>query len=87
MQKTNKKIEAYLITSTLHTHAACEHDTTIEQNIRTLKDRTRSTVHSVPYRKMPLPMIDPISEQAQSMLNDFVSNTEISTTLSARNFI
>ena len=81
MQKTNKKIEAYLITSTLHTHAACEHETTIEQNIRTPKDRTRSTVHLVPYKEMPLPMIEAILEQAKSMLNTFPSNTGIYETL------
>ena len=40
-----RKIEADLVTSTLHTQAAGEHEPTLEQNIRTLKDRTRSMVH------------------------------------------
>ena len=49
-------IEEYLVPSTLHTQAAGEHEPTLN-----LKDRTDSTVHSVPYRKMPLMMIDSIA--------------------------
>ena len=51
-----KKIEEYLVPSTLHTQAAGEHEPTLN-----IKDRTDSTVHSVPYRKMPLMMIDSIA--------------------------
>ena len=53
----------------------------------TLKKRTISTVQSFQYRKMTFTMIDSIAEQSQSMLNDFLSKTDISTTLSARNII
>ena len=52
-----KKIEADLAPSTFYTQAAGENEPTSEQNIRTLEDRTRSMVHSVPYMKMPLLMI------------------------------
>ena len=71
----------------MHTQAAGEHEPTSEQNIMTLKDRTRSTVHLVPYRKMPLFMIDSIVRQEKSMLNALTSNTVILTTMSARNII
>ena len=54
------KIEADLVPSTRHTQAAGEHKPIPEKNIRTLKDRTRSTIHSLTYRKMPLLMIDSI---------------------------
>ena len=59
-----KKIESDLVPSTLHTQAAGEHEPTLDQHIRTLKNRTSSTVHSVPYRKMPLLMIESIVGQA-----------------------
>ena len=75
------------MTSTLHTQESGEHKPISEQNIRTLKDRNSSTVHLVPYRKMPLLMIYYIVGQAQIMLNDFPSKTIISTTMSARNII
>ena len=52
-----------------------------------LKDRIRSMVHSVPYRKMPLLITDYKVGQAQSMLNFFSSKTGISTTMSVRNII
>ena len=60
---------------------------TLKRNIMTLKDRTRSTVHSVPYIKMPLLVIEALAKQAQSMLHAFPTKTGISTTLSARNAI
>ena len=72
---------------TLHTQAAGEHKPTSEQNIRTLKDRTRSTVHSLPYRKIPMMIIDSILGQAQCIINDFPSKTIISTTMSERDII
>ena len=73
--------------STLHTQAAGENEPMPDQNITMLKDRTRSMVHLVPYRKMSLLMIDSIVGQAQSMLNVFPSNTGIYFTMSARNII
>ena len=75
------------MSSTIHTQAAVEHEPKMEQNIRTLKDRIRSTVHSVPYRKMPLLIIDYIVLQAQSMLNSLLFKTVILTTMLARNII
>ena len=56
-----KNIEACIILSTLHTQEIVEHDPTMEQNIMTPKDRTGSTVHLVPYKKMMLLIIDFIS--------------------------
>ena len=79
--------EVYLLPYTLHTQAAGEKKPTLELNIRTLKDRTKSTVQLLPYRRMPLMMIDSIAEQAQSMLNDFSSKIGIYTTMSSRNSI
>ena len=75
------------MTSTLHTQESGEHKPISEQNIRTLKDRNSSTVHLVPYRKMPLLIIDYIVLQAQSMLNSLLFKTVISTTMLARNII
>ena len=73
--------------SKIHTQAAGENKPTSERNVRMLKDRIRSTVHLVPYRKMPMLMIDPILGQAKSMLNALTSKTGILTTMSARNII
>ena len=73
--------------STLHTYAAGGHEPTPERNTMKIKDRNRSTVHSVPYRKMPLLNIDSIVGQEKSMLDTFPYNTGISTTISARKII
>ena len=67
--------------STIYTQALGEHKPISERNTRTLKYRIRSTVHSVPYRKMALLMIYYIVGQEKSMLNDFPSKTGISTTM------
>ena len=53
-----KNIGSDLVPYTLHTQAAGEHEPTSERKIRTRKDRTWSTLHSVPYWKMPLMTID-----------------------------
>ena len=58
-----KNIEVDLVTSTLHTQASRDHEPTSERNTRTLKDRTRSTVHSAPHRKMPLLIVGSIDHQ------------------------
>ena len=42
---------------TLHTQVDGEHKPTSERNITTLKDRNRSTVHSLPYRKISMMII------------------------------
>ena len=76
-----------LIPSTLHTQAAGEHEQRVEQNIRTLKDITRSIFQSVPYRNIPLLLIGSISKQVKYMIDAFPSKTGISTTLSARNIL
>ena len=52
-----------------------------------IKDRTRSTVHPVPYRKIPLLMIDSIVGQTKSRPNTLPYNTVISTTMSVRNIV
>ena len=73
--------------SILNTQAAREHGPTLERNIRTLKDRTRSMVHLVPYRKITLLVIYSIVRQAKSMMNAFPSKKVISTTMSSRSII
>ena len=70
-----RNIESDLVPYTLHKQEAGEHKPTSERKIRTLMDMTRSTVHSVPYRKISLLTIDSIVEQAQSILNVFPSKT------------
>ena len=59
----------------------------MERNIRIIKYRTRSTVHSLPYRNMSLLMIDFIVGQEKSMLNALLSKTGIFITMSERNII
>ena len=68
-----KKIEADIVPYLLHTQASGEHEPTSERNIRIIKYSTRSTVPSVPNRKMSLMIIDSRSEQVQYMLNYFPS--------------
>ena len=74
-------IEENLVLSTLHKHSAVDHEPSSDQNIITLKGKIRSTVHSIPYRKMPLLMIESIVRQAQYLINAFTSKTGTSTTM------
>ena len=57
-----QKIEEELLPSTLHIRAAGQHTEKAERSIRTIKERTRSMVHSTPYRRMPKLMIRSLME-------------------------
>ena len=65
------KIEDDLLPATLHVRAAGQHTEKAERSIRTLKERTRSMVHSTPYRRMPKLMINMLMEGATTFLNYF----------------
>ena len=66
-----QKVEEELLPATLHIKAAGQHTEKTERSIRTIKERTRSMVHSTPYRRMPKLMIRALMEGSTSFLNYF----------------
>ena len=71
------KIEDELLPATLHIQAAGQHTEKAERSIRTVKERTRSMVHSTPYRHMPKLMIRNLMEASTTFLNYFPADQGI----------
>ena len=59
----------------LHICAKGEHVPTIERSIRTIKERCRSTCHSLPYKKYPKLMVSGLLEYVELWLNAFPSDS------------
>jgi hypothetical protein len=68
--------------SQLKIRAPEEHCGVAERGIRTVKERTRCTVHSLPYDQYPRVMVRGLIERIAFMLNLFPSDHGVSTTLS-----
>lgn len=66
----------------LNTTSRNEHVGEIERRIRTLKERIRSTYHSLPFTHLPLTLIREMCFSANYWLNIFPSRNGVSTTLS-----
>ena len=63
------KIKEELLPATLHIRAAGQHTEKAERSIHTVKEQTRSMVHSTPYRWMPKLMIRMLMEGSTTFLN------------------
>ena len=63
-------------------YAANEHVGVIERGIRTVKDRTRSTVHGLPYIYYTRLMVKHLVARMVEMLNAFPSKNGVSDTIS-----
>ena len=68
----------------LNTAANDEHVPEVERYIRTLKDRTRSTYNTLPYKQIPALMMCEMVQLSVFWLNNFPSEDGISTTHSPR---
>ena len=77
------KIE--FLPSTLHICATEEHVPKIERAIRTIKERSRSFCHSLPYRALPKLMVDALAKTSVQWINAFPSKGGISDTYSPTN--
>ena len=67
--------------------SAGEHVPEIERNIRTLKERVRSTIHGLPYRHHPTQMLEAIIRHNNMWLNWFVARDGVSDALSPRQIV
>ncbi|MEL6660657.1 MAG: hypothetical protein AAFR36_29600, partial [Bacteroidota bacterium] len=54
----------------------------IERSIRTVKERTRATIHGLPFQRIPSILVDAIIESAVSNLNRFPREDGVSDTMS-----
>ena len=72
---------------TLNETAADEHVGDIERYIRTVKERTRSTYNTLPFRKMPARMVAEMVKASVFWLNAFPHELGISKTESPRTII
>ena len=66
----------------LYTYAREEHVGIIERSVRSIKERCRSTVHGMPYKRMTILMVKSLVEGVVGMMNAFPSKQGISDTLS-----
>ena len=76
------KLKDFLEPALLHAYAREEHVPTIERPIRSIKERCRSTVNGVPYKRMTILMVKSLVEGVVGMMNAFPSKQGISDTLS-----
>ena len=77
-----QKLKDFLEPGILHTYAREEHVGIIERSVRSIKERCRSTVHGVPYKRMTILMVRSLVEGVVGMMNAFPSKQGISNTLS-----
>ena len=72
-----------VLPSMLNVTAADDHVGEVEQSIRTMKERARTTIHSLPFLKfLPKVMIQALDYHAAKGLNQFPAKNDISNTLS-----
>ena len=77
-----EKLKDFLEPGILHTYAREEHVGIIERSVRSIKERCRSTVHGMPYKRMTILMVKSLVEGVVGMMNAFPSKQGISDTLS-----
>ena len=76
-----------LLPIVMHIFAADEHCPIAERSIRTVKDRTRSVCHSLPYKRYTRLMVYALVELVIYWLNSFPSKGSVSETLSPANLV
>jgi len=63
-------------------HRRDDHVGEVERSIRTIKERTRTTIHGLPFKRLPKLMIQELVHHAVKGLNQFPGQNGISDTLS-----
>ena len=76
------KLKEIVSPATLNICAREEHVPIIERSIRTVKERSRSSCHSLPYRRYPKIMTISLVESMTKWLNTFPTSNGISSTMS-----
>jgi hypothetical protein len=64
-----------------------DHVPEVERAIRTMKDTIRSTIHGMPYHRLPRTMVKELASMAARTLNSFPHQDGISDTLSPSNIV
>jgi hypothetical protein len=64
-----------------------DHVPEVERAIRTMKDTIRSTIHGMPYHRLPRTMVKELASMAAHTLNSFPHQDGISDTLSPANIV
>jgi hypothetical protein len=77
-----KALKAHLEPATMHTCAKDEHIHVIERSTRTVKERSRATCHSLPFKRYPRIMIISLIENVTKWLNAFPTANGICDTMS-----
>jgi hypothetical protein len=62
--------------------AADSHVGEVERSIRTIKERSRSTVHGLPYKRLPRLMVNELVKHSVTCLNQIPADDGVSDTLS-----
>ena len=71
-----------ILPSRLNVTAAANHAGKVERSIRTKKERVRTTIHGLPFKRLPKVMIPKLVYHAAKGLNQFPAKDGISVTLS-----
>jgi hypothetical protein len=71
-----------LLPINLNTVESYSHVGEIERSIQTIKERNRSTVHGLPYKRIPCIMVKSIVKHSVTCLNQLPADNGISTTMS-----
>ena len=71
-----------VLPSRLNVTAANDHVGEVERSIRTMKERARTTIHGLPFKRLPKAMIQALVYHAAKGLNQFPAKNGISDTLS-----
>jgi hypothetical protein len=71
-----------VLPSRLNVTAANDHVGEVERSIRTMKERARTTIHGLPFKRLPKQMIQALVYHAAKGLNHFPAKNGISDTLS-----
>jgi len=71
-----------VLPSRLNVTAANDHVGEVKQFIRTMKERARTTIHGLPFKRLPKVMIQALVYHATKGLNQFPAKNGISDTLS-----
>ena len=75
-------IRKYVFPTRLNVTAANDHVGKVERSIRTIKERTRTTIHGLPFKRLPKLLIQELIYHAAKGLNQFPTKNGISDTLS-----
>jgi hypothetical protein len=71
-----------VLPSRLNITAANDHVGEVEQSIRTMKERARTAIHGLPFKRLPKVMMQALVYPAAKGLNQFPAKNGISDTLS-----